>query len=387
MDNTSVYGQPSTVNIMDSLFPDSYEASRARFLRDVELLRVKWPSSRLETHPLKNFPDLSIDWLWAEPRLKKNLVIVSTAEHGIEGYVGSAMLKLFMDEFAPRLNPENTGLLLVHAINPWGMKYNRKVNENGVDLNRNFTYNGIFDPSNNPYFLNLRSLLAPEYPVRSFGIETITFTWRTLKALIIQGASALMYAALLGQYAEPKAMYYGGSQHEEGSLVMMDLFRQALEDYQVIIHLDMHSGYGPRYLMSITAVPLEPLHSAELSAKFNYPLVLRGDHKEFFATQGDMTEYFYQLRNEQYPNKHVFACAFEFGTYGDSLLSRIRSLRTMIFESQLRWYGAKDEKTAEKIRREFQELYFPAESKWREKALADSRQAFEGILQSYRLFP
>jgi hypothetical protein len=180
-------------------------------------------------------------------------------------------------------------------------------------------------------------------------------------------------------------MYYGGSQHEEGSLVMMDLFRQALEDYQTIIHLDMHSGYGPRYQMSITVVPLEPLNSAELSAKFNYPLVLRGDHKEFFATQGDMTEYLYQLRNEKYPNKRVFACALEFGTYGDSLLPRVRSLRTMIFESQLHWHGAKDRKTAEKIRREFQELYFPAESKWREKALADGHQAFSGILKAYGL--
>jgi hypothetical protein len=101
--------------LMDSLFPESYisfpSSSRARFLRDVELLRAKWASSRLETHPLKNFPDLSIDWLWAEPRKKENLVIITTAEHGIEGYVGSAMLKIFMDEFAAQLNPESTGML------------------------------------------------------------------------------------------------------------------------------------------------------------------------------------------------------------------------------------------------------------------------------------
>ena len=112
---------------MDSLFPETYEASRARFLRDVEPLRRKWDSSRLETHPLQNFPDLSIDWLWAEPRAKENLVVISTAEHGIEGYVGSAMLKVLMDDCAPRMNPEKTGLLLIHAINPWGMKNRLRV--------------------------------------------------------------------------------------------------------------------------------------------------------------------------------------------------------------------------------------------------------------------
>jgi hypothetical protein len=147
----------------------------------------------------------------------------------------------------------------------------------------------------------------------------------------------------------------------------------------------MHSGYGPRNQMSITLVPLEPLTSAELSSKFGYPLVLRGDREEFYETHGDMTAYFYELRNAQFPNKHVFACAFEFGTFGDSILARIRSLRAMVFESQLYYYGASDPKAEEKVRHEFSELYFPAETKWREKALTDCRQAFEGILAAYHL--
>ncbi|MBK9925148.1 MAG: DUF2817 domain-containing protein [Anaerolineales bacterium] len=370
---------------MNSLFPESYEASRARFLRDVELLRPKWQSTRLESHPLKDYPDLSMDWLWAEPQKKENLIIISTGEHGIEGYIGSAMLKLFMDEFAPRINVENTGLLLVHTINPWGMKYSRKVNENGVDLNRNFSYNGKFDPSNNPYFLKLKDFLAPSHPLRSFATETLNFAGNTLKALIFEGASALTYAALLGQYAEPKAMYYGGAHYEEETEVMIGLLRQSLEQYQTVVHLDMHSGYGPRYQMSITVVPREPLNSAELSAKFKYPLVLRGDHKEFYAINGDITDYSYQLRDEHFPDKHIFACALEFGTYGDSLLSRLRSLRTMIFESQLYWHGAKDKQTETKVRSEFSELYFPSEARWREKAIADCRQAFNGIFSAYHV--
>ena len=109
------------------------------------------------------------------------------------------------------------------------------------------------------------------------------------------------------------------------------------------------------------------------------------DNEEFYAIQGDMTEYFYQLQNEKYPDRHLFSCAFECGTYGESLLQRIRSLRTMIFESQLHWHGAKDGKTEQKIRSEFSELYFPVEQKWREKALMDCRQAFEGILSAYEI--
>ena len=137
---------------MSTYFPSSYEDSRAGFLQSLERIQQQWHSTQLESHLLKNFPDLSIDWLWAHAKNKKTLVIISTAEHGIEGYVGYAMMKVFVEEFAPHLNPENTGLLLIHGLNPWGMKHHRKVNENSVDLNRNFVLDGDFDPSINPEF-------------------------------------------------------------------------------------------------------------------------------------------------------------------------------------------------------------------------------------------
>src|SRR3990172_3843495 len=147
---------------MTDFFPSSYEESRARFKQSLDLLQSKWPGARLESHPLKYHPDLSIDWIWAEPRVKENLVIISTGEHGIEGYLGAAMMKVFIEEFAPRLDPEQTGLLRVHALNPWGMKYLRKVNENSVDLNRNFVFDSNFDPAINPEFHQVKYLINPQ---------------------------------------------------------------------------------------------------------------------------------------------------------------------------------------------------------------------------------
>src|SRR4030095_4127078 len=147
---------------MDKYFPSSYEDSRASFLQSLDLIQQKWRSTPLESHPVKNFPELSIDWLWARANNKKTLVIISTAEHGIEGYVGYAMMKVFVEEFAPRLNPENTGLLLIHGLNPWGMKYHRKVNENSVDLNRNFVIDENFDSAINPEFHRVKDLINPQ---------------------------------------------------------------------------------------------------------------------------------------------------------------------------------------------------------------------------------
>ncbi len=369
---------------MDSLFPQSYEDSRARFIRDVELLRPKWAGTRLESYPLKNHPSLSIDYVWAEPRKKENLIIITTAEHGIEGYVGSAMLKLFMDEFTPCLNPENTGLLLVHTINPWGMKHWRKTNENSVDLNRNFVY-GKFDGEINPDFKTLEYLFTPQRPARSFFMESLSFWGRVIRALITPGISRVSTAALLGQHHTPKGFYYGGTQHEEGAQVLMELYRQALVEYDSVIQIDIHTGYGPRDQMSVIIPPVDPISSKDAAEKFNYPLVQKINLEEFYAIHGDMGEYYYLLRNEQYPHKKLFVCGFEFGTIGNSLLARIRSLRAMIFENQLHWNSASNESAAQAIREEFRELYFPTEERWRAKAIADCRQAFEGILTSFGL--
>ena len=68
---------------MDITFPSSYADSRARFIRDFELLRPQWAESHLETYPLKTDPSLSIDYVRAVPRKKENLVIITTAERKI----------------------------------------------------------------------------------------------------------------------------------------------------------------------------------------------------------------------------------------------------------------------------------------------------------------
>jgi hypothetical protein len=192
-------------------------------------------------------------------------------------------------------------------------------------------------------------------------------------------------ASLLGQHRHPTGIYYGGTQPEEETNVLMGLYRLALEEYQSIVQMDMHTGYGPRYQMTVIVPPDDPTSSAEASMKFAYPLVQKIDADEFYAISGDMGEYFYRLRDAEYPNRQLFACGFEFGTFGDSLLALIRSLRITVLENKLRQFGAKNEIIARALRKEYQELFFPAEPGWREKALVDGRQAFEGILRAYRL--
>ena len=83
------------------------------------------------SYPLDKADGLYIDTLYLPASAEQtNLVVLTTGVHGIEGYIGAVMLDVFFGEVWPRLDPENTGILVVANVNPYGMKYLRRYNEN-----------------------------------------------------------------------------------------------------------------------------------------------------------------------------------------------------------------------------------------------------------------
>ncbi len=111
-------------------FPTTYQESRSYFREQLKKIIKIWPNAALDKHFISETEDLSIDWITAEPiKKKEKLVLITTGLHGVEGFVGSAMLDLFIKEYADKLDPESTGLKLVHALNPWGMANLRRVTQ------------------------------------------------------------------------------------------------------------------------------------------------------------------------------------------------------------------------------------------------------------------
>jgi hypothetical protein len=132
--------------------------------------------------------------------------------------------------------------------------------------------------------------------------------------------------------------------------------------------------------MTLVNSPLEKVPAAEWAERFGYPRVVAADADAFYAMRGDMLDYFYDQTGKEFPALRYFGTAFEFGTMGDSLPAAIRSLRATVFENQAWHVGAADSPVEEKVQAEFRALFFPCERDWREKALLDARQAFDGIL-------
>ena len=367
-----------------SWFPDSYEQSRDRFRRDLARVQALWPEARLRSHPIDGSEGLTVDWIEASPLSAHDRLLVFTlGEHGIEAYIGSAMLQLFLAEFLARLDPMRTGLLIVHAINPWGMKHCRRVNANNVDLNRTFLRDpSQHDPAFNPDYARLASFLNPARPIRRPVADRLSILLRLARQWASLGAKGLRQAVYLGQYGYPRGIYYGGMGPQAETRVAMDLYRAHMPRYAQTVHLDMHTGYGPRYQMSVVNSWMEPRDSRALAREFGYPLVVKATADEFYSIRGDMIDFVCDLQQHEFPDRRLYATSFEFGTYGDSFAAGLRGMRAVIQENQLYWHGASNAAVREQVEHNFRELFWPAEPRWREKAVADARQAMAGILRA-----
>jgi hypothetical protein len=260
------------------------------------------------------------------------------------------------------------------------MEHRRRTNAANIDLNRNFVWDAsALEPSLNPDYARLTTVLSPQGPIRSLSLSSVLFVLKLLGSLITVGPQTLRKAALLGQYRFPQGIYYGGETWQTETRIIVELYRTRIAEYEHIVHLDMHTGYGPRYQMSLVNSYLEPTDSTEFVKRFSYPWVVKSDPAEFYSIQGDMVDFVYTLVRNEFPGKRLYSTSFEFGTYGDSTLAVLRSLRAMILENQLHWFGASSG-AQECIQHDFQELFFPAEAQWREEAVENARRAFEGIL-------
>lgn len=369
-------------------FPASYESSREEFINDLLLIQKYWPAARLESRPIPAEENLTMDWIAADPlKSCQKVVIITCGMHGVEGFVGNRMRTLFLDEFLEKLDPGNTGLYLVHAINPWGMKNKRRVTKRNVDLNRNFALKKEdFQQAINPDYQLYDHVLNPDRQLHPLWREIITVLGSVIGNLLRKGVKSLRNAVLQGQRYNPEGLYYSGHEYEPETRELMGLYKELFSKYPNLLLIDMHTGYGPKYQMSIINSQEEHREAAQLVDEFDYPLIRKANPEEFYTMQGDMVDWLYKYRKSSGMDGEFYAAAFEFGTIGETILHEMISLWNMIFENQVFWNGTLKEQTASKVRQTMLEMYFPSEKKWREKAIRDCRKAYTGILKAEGYF-
>ena len=236
--------EPAAEYSYSESFLTDYDSVRCHLLELADHLEAE-----TYTHAIDESDGLYIDTFYLPAQQEQtNLVILTTGVHGMEGYIGSVMLDVFFGEVYPRLNADNTGILVVANVNPYGMKYFRRYNENNVDLNRNFILDWEnFDLSTNKDYPKVDTFLGPTGKIGNAFWHEAGFYLSLGKTAITEGADTVSDALLGGQYEYPQGVYYGGNGDEASTVYLKDVFAKSLESgYENIVHIDIHSGYGPR---------------------------------------------------------------------------------------------------------------------------------------------
>ena len=184
----------------DSHFRPDYAACREHFLNlsnvlGGELMRAINPASG---------PDgleLSTDFLRLGPTDAERALILVSGTHGAEGFAGSAIQCAWLAAHGGQL-PDNLAVVMVHGLNAFGFAHLRRVNENNVDLNRNFIDHEADHPHNDGYakvahFLAVNRLDGPEREAAD----------KELLRLGVEMGHMNIMRAIGGQYDDAEGMF------------------------------------------------------------------------------------------------------------------------------------------------------------------------------------
>jgi hypothetical protein len=224
-----------------AFFPANYASAREAFLNAALSLGSEVES---RVHPALGLDGeiLAIDLAWVGPKKASSVLLSLSGTHGVEGYYGSACQTGWLQSNAALNLPPDTAVMLVHALNPHGFSWGRRVNEDNIDVNRNHVDFDAPLPENLPY----EEVHAYLFPVQ-WDADHLAVLQGNLVAFIQRvGPQAAARAITGGQYVHPDGIFYGGKTLCWSNLELNALAQKHLQDAQRVCVLDHHTGLGPK---------------------------------------------------------------------------------------------------------------------------------------------
>src|SRR4030095_4907592 len=141
-------------------FAASYSEARDKFLAAA---RVSGAQTYRYDNPTKGRKgeSLSTDVARLGPDDASRVVVTISSTHGVEGYCGSGFQVDWLASIGVAGLPKDTAAVFVHAINPYGFAWTRRVTEEGNDLNRHYVDHSKLYPVNKGH-LTISDFLVPK---------------------------------------------------------------------------------------------------------------------------------------------------------------------------------------------------------------------------------
>ena len=290
-------------------------------------------------------------------------------------------MRLFIDEFMTPAALADTGVLLLHGLNPYGFAAQRRVTEANIDLNRNAALTPALYLTDNVGYPLVDPLINPRTAADTGALEHRFFLLRTLALVARHGMAPLRQSVLQGQYAEPRGIYYGGSGLAPQLEALAPPLRRIVNAYPLSMSLDLHTGYGARGQLHVFLnPPSDPRVRQGLETVFQGHPIDWGSGKDFYTITGDVTSWMGSLREG---GLHLPA-GFEYGTLdSQTTLGAIKSLHITVLENQGAQWGYASADDEARIQRDYREMFNPSSPAWRTKVIADSRALLARAMAQY----
>ncbi len=355
-------------------FSDTYEEARDKFRAAVnnnpEIVHSVY--SHPNHNDTKGMP-LTTDIAWHGSTSPKAILLISSGLHGIEGFAGSAIQLKALTEKALEPISDNLAIVYAHALNPYGFAHYRRVNEDNIDLNRNFVDWKTFEAQEHPLTETMQKIVAPDR--WNWNITLAKTAFRIMRHKMSNVQAALQQ----GQYRFPQGLFYGGQDAAWSTNTVREIFSKCAENTSHIAHIDIHTGlgkYGDREMI-ITTPPNHPttLRAIQWWGSEHVQSTTAAEDKSVSANvSGSIDQAFSPQSHE---DCSITTSGLEFGT-----LPPLKNLKALAFDN---WVHSKTDDPAQlqKAQQEMRKAFSPRDPKWEntilEQGIEVLQQASAGL--------
>jgi hypothetical protein len=357
-------------------FSQSYSQARERFLT-----ASRDSGAHLESHihPSQVGPrgeKLSVDIAYFGLRKADRIMVFTSGTHGVEGFAGSAAQLALIREGVTRDLPPDTALLLVHSLTPYGFAHLRRVDENNVDLNRNFVDHRDRRNLENGY-AELHELLVPsEWTGRvrdkaDAGLAKLAFD---------RGARTMQAAITGGQWTHPDGIFYGGSRPAWSNTVWRRIIRAYLHSREAVAIVDLHTGLGAYGSGEIIFRARFAGDGYSRARDWYGEEVTCSDDQTSSSTQiyGNM----HSAVEQEIGTASLTSVTLEFGT-----LSGLHVLNALRGDNWLHVYGHPNHPLAANIKVAMRDAFYCDNDEWKELVLDDALETLRRGLAGLQVDP
>jgi hypothetical protein len=350
-------------------FSYSYKEARTKFLEatriaDADLTSYKHPLTGLDGEAL--YMDVAS---LGNPDAKTVLVLGS-GTHGVEGFAGSAIQTGLLREGIGQLLSPTIRVAMIHGINPYGFSHLRRVNEDNVDINRNFVDHARPYPINKGYE-DLAEVIAPRAISHWHNLlSRLSLAWYR----VAHGQRALKVAISRGQYSHPDGLFFGGTAEAWSNRTLREALHNHAKNARRVVFVDFHTGLGEYGEAEII------LNVGKKSSAYQRALQWWGARVKSTVTGESVSEHIYGPLKLAVPEMlpvadEVTAASLEFGT-----VPPMEVFWAMRAENWLQHYGGKAHPRAQEIKMRLLQVFYPHEEQWRRQVWEHGEDVVEQAL-------